>query len=100
MDIPVLDNDSIIMNQGRKSKCKRKRSEESQAPAAQDEPQVMEVEVSEEPEVTVAQPGNAPPTDKASSQPTKRMSKGGTKDGQHCFPDEVLDAFLNSVFFI
>ena len=53
VDIPVFYNNSLKMTQGRKSKGKKRMTEESQALATQDEPWAPEV--SEEPEVTEEQ---------------------------------------------
>ena len=86
MDIPVLDENSTIMTQGSESKGRRKRTEESQAPATQDEPQAREVEIFEEPEVNEVQRGASQemphPTIQASSQPTKRRRKEGPLNSQ------------------
>ena len=80
MDIPVLDNNSLKMTQGRKSKGKKTRTEESQAPATQNGPQAREVEMPQH-------------TTQASSQPTKRRRKKGPKMANIEFLDQVLDAF-------
>ena len=54
MNIPVIRTIILYkMTQGRKSKAKKRKTEESQAPATQDEPQAPEV--SDEPEVTAEQ---------------------------------------------
>ena len=48
----MLDSNSVKMTQGRKCKGKKRRTEESHAPATQNDPQSREVEVSKEPGVT------------------------------------------------
>ena len=97
MDIPVIRTVILYkMTQGRKSKGRKRKTEESQAPAIQDEPQAHKV--SEEPEVTEEQPKAnqemPPPTTQASSQPNKRKRKEGPKMANIESPDQVLDVFF------
>ena len=96
VDIPVLDNNSLKMTKWRKSKGKKRKTDESQAPATQDEPQAPDF--SEEPEVTEEHPEASlelpPPTTQAYSHPTKRRQKEGPKMTNIEFPDQVLDAFF------
>ena len=80
MDISVfLDNISLKMTQGRKSKNKKRKTEESQAPAAQDEPQSPEV--SEEPGVTEEQPeaSQEMPPPRLPPSPPKEDEKRGRR---------------------
>ena len=96
VDVQVLDNNFVNMTLGRKSKGKKRKTEESQSPATQDEPQAHKV--SEELEVTEQQLEASqempPPTTQASSQPTERRRKEGPKVANIEFPDQVLDAFF------